>query len=82
MSGQGVLILLDCDFKRCGNRTQLLALALELAGLADKSDDPLQSLEDNGYSSYDRPGFHRVEDEGLGKEHLRHITLFPLERIS
>ena len=46
MGGQGVLILLDCDFKRCGNRTQLLALALELAGLADKGNDPLQSLDD------------------------------------
>ena len=68
MSGQGVLILLNCDFKRCGNCTQFLALALELAGLADKGDDPLQRLEDKGYGSYDRPRFHRVEDQGLGKE--------------
>ena len=51
MTGQGVRILLDCDFKRCGNRTELLALAFELAGFADKGDGPLQSLEGEGYDA-------------------------------
>jgi hypothetical protein len=65
MSGQSILIFLDCDFKRCGNRTQLLALALELADLANKGDDPLQSCEDKGCDSCDRPRIHRVEDQAL-----------------
>ena len=49
MIGQGVLILLDCDFERGGNHPQPLTFTLELACLVDKGEDPLQSPEDKGY---------------------------------